>query len=304
MTKRAVIVGINDYSVQGVNSLAMCVRDARAVYHLLIDAFDFEAQNIACYLDLAADSAVILRALRYCVTQSQPGDVICFYYSGHGSRLPHPSRVGETYEVIIPASGRWISDHELFLISDSLQPSHVNFTCIFDSCHSGGMSLEAEARTPPMAQTLVQRIIQQMNTLIPCGVILTPEDRIACQGNVSHVRLEDDRIDLDPSPNFTTIRQAKTTLISGCRPDELSYEGPLTSAVKNGLMTKALLELVNQSSFKIDHRGLVDELNSRVAAFVGQLFAGASPPIVQTPQLIGQDNRMGQDFLEGFNDSR
>lgn len=304
MTKRAVIVGINDYSVQGVNSLAMCVRDARAFYHLLIDAFDFEAENIACYLDLAADSAVILRALRYCVTQSQPGDVICFYYSGHGSRLPHPSRPGETYEVIIPASGRWISDHELFLISDSLQPSFVNFTCIFDSCHSGGMSLEAEARTPPMEQTLVERIIQTMTALIPCGMLLSPADRIACQGNVSNVRLEHGRIDLDPAPHFTTIQQAKTTLISGCRPDELSYEGPLTSAVKNGLMTRAMLDLVNQSSFKIDHRSLVDELNRRVGAFVTQLFPAANPPIVQRPQLVGQDNRMGQDFLEGFNDSR
>ena len=105
MTKRAVVVGINDYSVQGVNSLAMCVRDARSFYHLLVDAFLFEPDNILTYLDLKADSAVILKALRYCVAQSQPGDVICFYYAGHGSRLPHPTKAGQFYEVIIPASG-------------------------------------------------------------------------------------------------------------------------------------------------------------------------------------------------------
>lgn len=304
MTKYAVIVGVNDYSVQGVNSLAMCVRDARAFYHLLVDAFDFAPENIATYLDLNADSAVILRALRFCVTRSQPGDVICFYYSGHGSRLPHPSRPGEFYEVIIPASGRWISDHELFMISDGLQPSFVNFTCVFDSCFSGGMSLDAEVKTPVMERSLIDRIIQSMTALIPCGLLLSPEDRVACQGNVSNVRLENDRVDLDPAPNFTTIKQSKTTLISGCRPDELSYEGPLSSTVKNGLMTRSLLDLVNQSSFKIDHRSLVDELNKRVAAFAGQLFPDDKPPVVQQPQLVGQDNRMGQDFLEGFNDSR
>jgi hypothetical protein len=304
MTKRAVIAGVNDYSIQGVTSLAMCVRDARAFYHLLVDGFDFEPGNITTFLDRAADSAAILRALRFCVAQSQPGDVICFYFSGHGSRLPHPSNVGQAYEVIIPASGRWISDHELFMISDGLEPSHVNFTCIFDSCHSGGMSLEAEVRTPPMEQTLIERIIQSITTLIPCGLLLSPEDRVACTGNVHNARLEHGRIDLDPAPNFTTVQQAKTTLISGCRPDELSYEGPLTSAVKNGLMTKSILDLVNQSPFRIDHRSLVDELNTRVATYATQLFPRANPPVVQRPQLIGQDNRMEQDFLEGFIDSR
>ncbi len=302
MTKRAVVVGINDYSVQRARSLAMCVRDARAFYHLLVDAFDFEPANILTYLDQAASSAAILQGLRSCVAQSQPGDVICFYYSGHGSRLPHPRNLGQAYECIIPASGRWISDHELFLISDGLQPSFVNFTCIFDSCHSGGMSLEVEAKSPPMQQSLIDVIVQHTHTLIPCGSLLSPSERLVCENNVSNLRLEDGRIDLDPGPNFTTVQSAKTTLISGCAPNELSYEGPLDSDVKNGLMTRSLLDLVNQSSFKIDHRDLVDELGTRVLAHVQKLFPRKN--YVQTPQLVGQDNRMGQDFLAGFTDSR
>lgn len=302
MTKRAVVVGIDDYSIQGINSLAMCVRDARAFYHMLIDAFDFLPENILCYLDTAASSERILQALRWCVTQSQPGDVICFYYSGHGSRLPHPRQVGRAYEVIIPASGRWISDHELFLIADQLQPSHVNFTCVFDSCHSGGLSLEAEAKSPPMEQTLIDRLVQGITTLIPCGMLLAPEDRVVCENNITGMRLEDGVLDLDPSPNFTTIDKAKTTLISGCAPNEFSWEGPQNSAVRNGLLTKSILDIVNQSSFRIDHRSLVDDARSRVAAYVNQLFPGEG--IVQTPQLIGQDNRMVENFLDGFVDSR
>jgi hypothetical protein len=302
MTKRAVIVGVNDYSVQGINSLRMCVRDARAFYHLLVDAFGFEEANILTYLDLAADSATILRALRSCVAQSQPGDVLCFYYSGHGARLPHPTIAGEFYETIIPARGQWISDHDLFLIADGLQPSHVNFTCIFDSCHSGGMSTEAQAKSPPVEEGLLQRILETMTSLIPCGVLLSPADRQACRNNVSNVRLDNGVIDLDPDPNYTTIQQAKTTLISGCRFDQFSYEGPASSTVRNGLMTRSLLDLVNASNFKIDHRTLCAELNTRVAAYVGQLFPGKT--FKQQPQLIGQDNRMGENFLAGFVDSR
>jgi hypothetical protein len=302
MTKRAVVVGVNDYSVQGINSLAMCVRDARCFYHLLVDAFGFEPANIYCYLDLAADSATILQALRSCIARSQAGDTICFYYAGHGARLPHPTKTGEFYETIIPAQGRWISDHELFLIADGLQPSHINFTCVFDSCHSGGMSAEAQVRSPPADQTLLQRIVATMKTLIPCGLLLSPADRQACRDNVKNVRLEDGRIDLDPDPNYTTIQQAKTTLIAGCRFDELSYEGPASSSIKNGLMTRSLVDLVNSSNFEIDHRTLTADLNRRVAAYLAQIYPSQTP--VQRPQLIGQDNRMQEMFLAGFVDCR
>ena len=302
MTKRAVVVGVNDYSVQGVNSLSLCVRDARAFYHLLVDAFEFEPANIYTYLDLAADSAVILQALRACVVCSDPGDTLCFYFSGHGSRLPHPRNPGQFYETIIPARGRWISDHELFLIADGLQPSFVNFTCVFDSCHSGGMSLEAQAKTPPMEQTLVQRIVDQMRTLIPCGMLLEPRDRVVCENNVSNVRLESGRIDLDPGPNYTTVEKAKTTVIAGCRFDELSYEAPSGSAIKNSLLTRAFLDLVNASNFQIDHRSLCDDLNTRVAAYIAQLVPGST--IVQQPQVLGQHNRLEENFLAGFIDSR
>lgn len=302
MTKRAVVVGVNDYSVQGISSLAMCVRDARCFYHLLVDAFGFEPANIYCYLDLAADSATIRQALRSCVARSEAGDTICFYYAGHGARLPHPTNTGEFYETIIPAQGRWISDHELFLIADGLQPSHVNFTCVFDSCHSGGMSLEAQARTPAIEQSLIQRIIAQMTTLIPCGLLLSPADRQECRDNVSNVRLENGRIDLDPDPDYTTIDQAKSTLIAGCRFDQLTYEGPAASSVRNGVMTRSLVDLVNSSNFEIDHRSLVAELNRRVAAHLASLFPGET--LVQTPQLVGQDNRMEEMFLAGFTQSK
>lgn len=299
MTKRAVIVGVDDYSVQGVGSLSMCVRDARAFYHLLIDAFLFEPENILTYLDLAADSATILHALRSCVARSEPGDVLCFYYSGHGARLPHPTVTGQFYETIIPAQGQWISDHDLFLIADGLQPSHVNFTCVFDSCHSGGMSLEAQAKSPPAEETLIQRMINTMTSLIPCGVLLSPAERQACANNVSNPRLDNGKIDLDLDPDFTTIQQAKTTLIAGCRSDELSYIGK--GPIKNSLLTAALLELVNQSNFEIDHRSLCSELITKTAGYLTAHFA---PGTKQTPQLIGQHNRMEENFLQGFTDSR
>ena len=153
-----------------------------------------------------------------------------------------------------------------------------------------------------MEQTLIQRMIASMVTLIPCGLLLSPADRQACRNNVSNVRLEDGRIDLDPDPNYTTIAQSKSTLLAGCRFDESTFEGPESSTVKNGLMTRAMVDLVNSSNFEIDHRTLTADLNRRVAAYLTQLFPGET--LVQRPQLIGQDNRMEEMFLAGFVDCR
>src|SRR5687767_7898392 len=91
MTKRAVIVGINDYSVidpTGNSNLRSCVNDANEMYHMLVDAFGFDPTQVFCYRDRNASSANILRAVAYMLQNSEAGDVACFYYSGHGSRFP------------------------------------------------------------------------------------------------------------------------------------------------------------------------------------------------------------------------
>ena len=301
MTKRAVVVGIDDYSVQGQPILNGCVRDAKAFFHLLTASFGFEADNIFCYLDLKADSKTILQALRYCVAQSQPGDVICFFYSGHGGRLPHPKNAGEFYETIVPASGQWISDHEMYLIADQLMPSAVNFTVVLDSCHSGGMSDETAVKSPPFSAALIDQIVRSMRTLIPCGLCLDPKDRVACLNNVSNVRhVVDGPIDLDPDPTKILIKQAKTTLIAGCRSNEYSYAAPSSGPVKNSVLTQAFLDLVNTCPYDIDHHTLIEKLGAGVTANMKKYFAGKK----QTPELRGQANRMTELFLAPYVDSR
>lgn len=310
MTKRAVVVGIDDYSVQGQPSLSGCVRDAKVFYHLLVDSFEFEAGNIFCYLDLKADSKTILQALRYCVAQSQPGDVICFYFSGHGARLPHPKAdsdpafKGQAYETIVPASGQWISDHEMFLIADQLAPSHVNFTVVLDSCHSGGMANETENRVKsvPFSQALVEQLIRGMRSLIPCGVTLDPKDRAAaCRDNVANVRRDPSgTIDLDMDPNKILIQQAKTTLIAGCRATESSYIAPSGAPFKNSLLTQAFIDVVDMCPYEVDHHTLIEKLGSGVKANMTKYY----PKDSQTPELRGQSNRMSELFLAPYADSR
>lgn len=299
-TKRAVIVGVNDYSVQGYNSLRFCVADAAAMYHMLVDAFGFAPQDIFYLTDSAATSTRIRQALRYCVTQSQPGDVICFYYSGHGGRTPHPVVPTQMFETIIPFSGQHISDHEIYALADALEPSFANFTIILDSCHSGGMHDESEiarrARSPQFSADLLQRL-GQCRTLLPCGICLPPANRSVLDNNIRSVTTRNAGVVVEEDSTRRLVQQAKSTLISASSAAQVAME---TEAVGHGLLTKSFLDLVNASNFSVDHHGLIDSLTTSVAALMTQHFPGQQ----QTPQLRGQANRMEETFLDGWRDSR
>lgn len=189
MVKRAVIVGIDDYSIQdpsgtSISNLNYCVRDAQSMYHLLVNAFGFDPSQVFYYTNQQASRRNILRALRYITANGEPGDVACLYYSGHGARIRAERGNADCdsyYETIIPASGDWITDWELSQIANDLQPSAVNFTAILDSCHSGGLHNTDQiqkCRSAVFSDELLQSIVGFMHTLIPCGVCLPSiEDR-------------------------------------------------------------------------------------------------------------------------------
>src|SRR5689334_11231854 len=90
MTKRAVLVGINDYTGQfpdGSSNLSGCVADANSMTQLLTDGFDFDPGALTTLTDTAAGRDAIISALQTMIAASQPGDVACFFYAGHGGRL-------------------------------------------------------------------------------------------------------------------------------------------------------------------------------------------------------------------------
>lgn len=300
MTKRAVIVGVNDYSVQGYNNLRFCVADAASIYHLLRDAFGFDPQDMFYLTDAQATSSRIRQALRYCVTQSQPGDVICFYYSGHGGRTPHPANPAQMFETIIPYSGQHISDHELFTLADSLEPSVANFTMILDSCHSGGMHNEAErarrARSPAFSAELV-RALTQCTTMVPCGICLPPASRNLLNGNIQRVTARNTGVVVEEDASRRLVRNAKSTLIAACSAAQVAMED---ESIGHGLLTKAFLDLVDSCPYTTNHQTLIGELTSRVNTMMTRLFPGDT----QTVQLRGQANRMEEDFLDTWRDCR
>jgi hypothetical protein len=307
MSKRVVAVGINDYTSldpTGDSNLGSCVADAESMFDLFVSAFGFDESESVAIKDRNASSGRILAALRDMLAKSVPGDVACFYYSGHGSRTPaDPSRADCDlfYESIIPASGRQITDRDLLQLAAYLEPSTVNFTVILDSCHSGGMDQETDSpfkcKSPKLAPDLLERLVNYLTTLIPCGILL-PLSSGACDNNVSEVSDANGRVSLSEDPDKVLLEEAKTTLIAGCKFDELSWE-----LGGHGLLTQAFLDTINASDFQISYGDLLDQLRGSVQRrFASSILPGIRPsdPRNQTPQLRGQSNRMQDPFLAEF----
>jgi hypothetical protein len=312
MTKRAVVVGINDYSgidSSGQSNLHACVADAQSVAQLLSSSLAFDPSAITTITDGAATRAAILSALSDMISASQPGDVAFFYFSGHGTIAPDDPATPtceKFYEALCTATEPFLTDKDLWSIANSLQQSVVNFTAMLDSCHSGGMSQQTDAvakyRSIPFGSDLQQRIAQYLGTIVPVGIGI-PSNSDACDNNVSNVTVTDDGVlqcDEDPSRIFLDL--AKMTLIAGCRFWELSYE-----MNGHGLLTQALLDTVNASDFQIIYGDLMTQLQANVATtFSSQILPSVQPgdPPSQSPQLRGQANRMEEGFLQAWVQSK
>jgi hypothetical protein len=312
MTKRAVVVGINDYTgidSSGKSNLNCSVADANSIVSMLSDAFGYNGSDVTLITDQAATRDAVLAGLTTMISASQAGDVALFYYSGHGSMQaddPNDPNCQRFYESMCTATRPFLTDKDLFNIADQLQPSFTNFTVIADSCHSGGLDQETDAavryRSFTLPGDLTQQIVNFMNAWVPVG-ISAPLAAEVCQNNVSNVTVTvDGHILCDEDPNQLFVDQAKMTLLSGCRFWELSWE---TNG--HGLLTQALLDTVNSSDFQINHSDLQSTLQSKMAdSFQAILpsIQATSYPKSQVPQLRGQANRMSEGFLQGWTQSK
>lgn len=135
MKKRALIVGIN---YEGTGSpLKGCINDAKNVEAFLKTRGFTEIKLI---LEKEATTKGIKDGLAWLVKDTEPGDVIVFHYSGHGSQLPSKVESDGFEEIICPIDLNWttrvITDDNLRDIFNTV-PNGVNTTLILDCCHSG-----------------------------------------------------------------------------------------------------------------------------------------------------------------------
>jgi hypothetical protein len=166
--KRALLIGINDYSppdntaspvagpthasdsrfAQGGHwpSLRGPSEDVAAMHVLLRESYGFTDADITVLDEKDATHDGILAAIDKLVADTKPGDLVVFYYSGHGSRrLDTLSSKNHLDETIVPIDA-WkgakdVRDKEMALrFNQIVYDKHAHLTAIYDSCNSGTMA--------------------------------------------------------------------------------------------------------------------------------------------------------------------
>jgi hypothetical protein len=153
---RAVLVGIDEYERDDVPSLRGCVNDVALVRSLLKEYFQVPNEDLRVVVNGRATKANILKRIEATIARAEAGDVIVFYFSGHGSQIR--DRNGDELtdgldEIICPYDmdwdrGTYIVDDELDELFGSLPPG-VLLEAFFDCCFWGADARGVEPAPPP-----------------------------------------------------------------------------------------------------------------------------------------------------------
>ena len=136
--KNALLVGINYIGTS--NELRGCINDVHNVKDRLVG---LGFNNIGIMTDVTGQKptkANILNEFKTLLLNSQPGDLLFFQYSGHGSyKLDKNNDETTGYDqVIVPLdSANMITDDELKSIIQTNLKEKVTLFAMFDSCFSG-----------------------------------------------------------------------------------------------------------------------------------------------------------------------
>jgi hypothetical protein len=171
--KRALLIGIDDYTAstipivktvehRGWPDLQGAANDVRVLSEMLVLRYGFERKDIVTLTNQQATRAAILRAIEeQLVAPARAGDIVLFYFAGHGSQVPNaasdePDGLDES---IVPADSRRgaadIRDKELRPYFNRLLDRGARLTLLLDHCHSGGSFRGRRprgiAKAPPIA---------------------------------------------------------------------------------------------------------------------------------------------------------
>ncbi|MGW1956973.1 caspase family protein [Streptomyces sp. NPDC001920] len=146
MTRRALLIGAQSYDLTGV------AEDVTVMERLLADRgfTDLRVRRETAETGYHGMNEALTRLAE----ETETGDAVVVYYSGHGALLPLPPALREHHpgrpahlQYLVPSDHdagtatdfRGYLAEELTAVLRSLTRTTPNVTCILDCCHSGGM---------------------------------------------------------------------------------------------------------------------------------------------------------------------
>ena len=275
MARRALLIGINRYTIPGAD-LRGCVNDVHDMAAVLESVLGFDAGDITMLLDEQATKAAMEQQIAALVDGAAPGDVLYLHYSGHGSNVPDTSGDETTDhrdEILCPHDLDWndpLTDDWLRSTFDRLDPA-ATLTVVMDCCHSG-----SNTREPPRpAGAPEPRVIPRF--LANPGDVRGGGEFTGTPRRSRRRRKDDDVHDVD----------IVETLVSGCRDDQTSADASIDGTF-NGALTYYLVRAIRD-----DPAGTYRSIHAATTA-------GLRGDYEQVPQLEGRAARLDQTFLSAL----
>jgi hypothetical protein len=286
MNKKALLVGINypgtDHALRG------CVNDVMLMSDLLTRYYGFKPQHKRMLTDASATTANILERLNWLVDGAQPGDVLYFHYSGHGSQVVDAKYDSDEEpdgmdEIICPIDLDWrnniIRDEDMRRIFDRV-PEGVNLTVVLDCCHSGD-GIDSGYAYQPFGKAADSNHVDPMKGINISRKLDMPAD-IANRG-----------MGLDLKPRTRGIQNSAGStiglMISGCQSHQTSADSYIGNKFM-GAATFFLARNVEIAKLDISYKTLVDKMNEELQQF----------GYTQRPELNGDPTLFDHKFLAPF----
>jgi hypothetical protein len=244
MAKRALLVGINDYAPLGAGGpdLRGCVNDVQDMANTLsvLGIVPASPTTMRILTDGRATRAAIIAGLTWLITGAQAGDLLIFYYSGHGSQIvdvegDEPDGKDETICPHDFATAGMIKDDDLRTIFTALPPG-VNLDVILDACHSGTGTRELD-------KGVVYRYIEPP---IDWGFFLDSSPSLPVRGILKKGKAS---VDMSIVPGVSHV------LWAGCRDNQTSAEAAI-GGVYRGLFTMNFCKILRSAGTAISRKNL------------------------------------------------
>ncbi|VVA91536.1 unnamed protein product [Arabis nemorensis] len=273
MAKQAVLVGINYPGT--AEELRGCVNDVLRMRKCLIDRFGFSSQGIKLLIDtdksyVQPTGKNIREALKTLISEGKSGDVLVFYYCGHGTRIPSADDTKDATkfdECITPCDMNLITDNDFRDMLSEVKTG-CRLTIISDSCHSGGLIEAVKEQigdshvNPPKSgiANFFSSIV--MRLLGACGMSSSRIERGSGQESFTKkIELEDGEI-IEAKKRYLPLDSYVTLLAEQTGQTNIKYRDIRPTLVKFfGEDSSPSMTLAN-STKRNGHRGLVSMLRS------------------------------------------
>lgn len=141
MTRKALLIGIlyRNSSCE----LRGCINDIVEMRQVLMNKYGYLDQDITMLTDdtpLLPTKFNILNELSKMVSGAKPGDQLCLYYSGHGTRVrdKNNDEASGFDDALYTLDNQLIIDDDILTAISALNGAHI--TIFFDCCHSGTLA--------------------------------------------------------------------------------------------------------------------------------------------------------------------